>query len=322
MSNVVIVGAGFAGLAAARVLAPQHTVIVVDKGRGVGGRAATRRIDDATLDHGAQFITTHTAEFAEEVEHWATAGVVTPWFHGQVGPHGVTNPDGHVRYRGTPTMNSIPRHLARGLDVRTETTVTALRVEHGRWLVQFDNEVLTADAVILTSPVPQSLALLDAGGVDLADDDRVALETVRYDPCIAVLAVFGGPVELPEPGALRLTDSPIDWMAEHVRKGVSARPAVTFHTTPSFSEQHWDDSHDDIAAAVLGAAPFLDGHTAVATQVHRWRYARPSVLHPAPCLHATNLPPLLFAGDAFDGAKVEGAFLSGRRAAEQMLALI
>jgi predicted NAD/FAD-dependent oxidoreductase len=46
------------------------------------------------------------------------------------------------------------------------------------------------------------------------------------------------------------------------------------------------------------------------------------VLHPAPCLHATNLPPLLFAGDAFDGAKVEGAFLSGRRAAEQMLALI
>jgi predicted NAD/FAD-dependent oxidoreductase len=322
MSNVVIVGAGFAGLAAARVLAPKHTVIVVDKGRGIGGRAATRRIDEATLDHGAQFITTHTAEFAEEVQHWITAGVAAPWFHGQVGPHGVTGSDGHVRYRGTPTMNSIPRHLAAGLDVRTSTTVTALHTENDRWRVQFDDDVLTADAVMLTSPVPQSLALLDAGGVVLDTDDRTALEAVRYDPCIAVLAVYDSPVELPEPGALRLTDSPIDWMAEHVRKGVSARPAVTVHTTASFSEAHWTDSNDDTVAAVLGAAPFLHARAAVATQVHRWRYARPSVLHPAPCLHATNLPPLLFAGDAFDGAKVEGAFLSGRRAAEQLLTLI
>jgi predicted NAD/FAD-dependent oxidoreductase len=322
MSTVVIVGAGLAGLAAAHVLAPHHDVIVVDKGRGVGGRAATRRIGDATLDHGAQFITTHTAEFADEVQEWVVAGVAAPWFHGQVGPHGVTDPDGHVRYRGVPTMNSIPRHLASGLDVRTAHTATSIRNEAARWRVQFDDAHLDADAVLLTPPVPQSLALLDAGGAALSDNDRAALSAVRYDPCIAVMAVFGTAIELPEPGALRLTDSPIDWMAEHVHKGVSALPAVTFHTTAAFSEQHWDDDPEHIAAEVLAAAPFTTAHASTETQVHRWRYARPTVLHPAPFLHATDLPPLLFAGDAFDGAKVEGAFLSGRRAGERLLQLI
>ncbi|MSO32728.1 MAG: FAD-dependent oxidoreductase, partial [Ilumatobacteraceae bacterium] len=56
--RVVVVGAGIAGLTAARALSHAgHSVIVLDKGRSVGGRMATRRIGDATVDHGAQFFT-------------------------------------------------------------------------------------------------------------------------------------------------------------------------------------------------------------------------------------------------------------------------
>jgi renalase len=54
-TDVLIVGAGIAGLAAATDLhAAGRTVLVVDKGRGVGGRLASRRIGAATFDHGAQ----------------------------------------------------------------------------------------------------------------------------------------------------------------------------------------------------------------------------------------------------------------------------
>lgn len=59
--RIVIVGAGLSGLVAARSLAASgHDVSVLDKGRGVGGRLATRRIGDAVLDHGAQFFTVRT----------------------------------------------------------------------------------------------------------------------------------------------------------------------------------------------------------------------------------------------------------------------
>ena len=48
--KITVVGAGLSGLIAARDLASRgHTVVVVDKGRGVGGRLATRRIGDAVF---------------------------------------------------------------------------------------------------------------------------------------------------------------------------------------------------------------------------------------------------------------------------------
>ena len=57
-TDILIIGAGLAGLSAAVELQKAgKQVLVVDKGRGLGGRLAGRRIGDATFDHGAQFMT-------------------------------------------------------------------------------------------------------------------------------------------------------------------------------------------------------------------------------------------------------------------------
>ncbi len=315
--RVVIVGAGVAGLLAARRLRGSYVVVVVDKGRGVGGRMASRRIADATFDHGAQFITAHTPEFAEVVAGWEAVGVVRPWYRGRVGPDGVDDADGHVRFRGVATMNDVAKHLAFGLDVRRGTRVSALARVAGGWILHLDDgSALDADAVLLTPPVPQSLELLAAGDVELDSDDRDALGAIRYDPCIAVLAPLRGASGLPEPGAVDPDVGPIDWMADNHIKGVSSVSAVTIHADAEFSTTHWESTDDVVITELLRGADLDAQAIAPAVQVQRWRYARPAVLHPHRCLVASGVPTLICAGDAFGGAKVEGAALSGIAAGE------
>ena len=127
-ADVLVIGAGMAGLtSAAELQRAGCRVLVLDKGRGVGGRLASRRIEGAAFDHGAQFITARTSRFAELVEEGRRAGVVEEWHRGSF-----EGPDGHARWRGHPAMNAIAKHLAQGLAIRLDTRVRTFQV-HG-WL--------------------------------------------------------------------------------------------------------------------------------------------------------------------------------------------
>ncbi len=322
--RVVVIGAGMAGLTAARVLTPAARVVVVDKGRGVGGRLATRRIGEATFDHGAQFITTHTEEFADAVQGWRRAGSIRPWFTGQVGPDGVppSTRDGHVRYRGAPSMNAIAKQLATGLDVRTGLRAAAVRPSADGWVVETADGDMVTDAVLLTAPMPQTLDLLAAGAVQLPDAVADILAGVRYDPCVAVLAPLRAPHPLPHPGAVAPADGPIDWLADNRAKGVSEVPAVTLHADAAFSHDAWGAGDTEIADRLLEAAGLAAVAVRDAVQVHRWRYARPSVPLTQRCQVVAHPGghggPLVIAGDAFAGSKVEGAHLSGLAAARAL----
>ena len=104
-------------------------------------------------------------------------------------------------------------------------------------------------------------------------------------------------------------------------KGVEGT-AVTVHATAAFSREFWEADDETVAAALLAAAQLGSSAMAGGTQVQRWRYARPVTVHPERCLVTHTEPWLVFAGDAFGGAKVEGAVLSGRAAAERMAAAV
>ena len=317
--KVVVVGAGMAGLTAAHLLSGVAEVVVLDKGRGVGGRLATRRVGEATFDHGAQFITTHTDEVAATITPLVGSGVVAPWFRGRIGPNGVVDPDGHTRFRGAVSMNAIAKALAVGLDVRTASLVSSLVHDGKSWTVVLaDGAELKADGIVVTSPVPQTLALLESGGVVLTPNDADALAVIEYDPCIALMAVLDGPSGLNEPGAVDPASGSIDWMADNFLKGISAVPAVTIHATPEFSRAQWDASDEAITAALLDEAQLESSVIPGSIQILRWRYARPSIEHPERFLRLSDMPPFVCAGDAFGGAKVEGAALSGAAAAQEI----
>ena len=315
-ADVLVIGAGVAGLiAAAELQRAGRSVLVLDKGRGFGGRLASRRIACATFDHGAQFITTRDPRFAAVLEHGRQNGAIEEWCHGFAG-----GADGHTRWRGRPAMSAVAKHLAVGLDLHLEIPVAAVRRAGDRWRAETTTgRTFNAGAVLLTPPVPQSLALLDAGGIVLASEMRTRLAAIEYDRCLAVMAVLDGPSRIPPPGGLTPADGPIAWMADNQLKGISAEPAVTIHATNAFSLEHWDRDREESARALLdAAAPWL-GAGITTFQVHGWRYSKPMRVDQAPCVLVSQSPPLVLAGDAFAGPRVEGAALSGWAAAEAIL---
>jgi predicted NAD/FAD-dependent oxidoreductase len=315
-TDVLIIGAGMAGLtAAAELQRAGRRVCVLDKGRGVGGRLASRRIGEASFDHGAQFITTRDPRFGAALEGWRQTGVVEEWCRGFA-----ERADGHPRWRGKPSMNSVAKLLARGLDVRLEQQVVALHWGQDQWRAETKTgEVYSASAVVLTPPVPQSLALMAAGGFELPAEMCTRLAAIDYERCLAVMAVLEGPSRLPPPGGLAPAEGPIAWIADNQTKGVSAAPAVTIHATHGFSLEHWDADRLASGRQLLEAAAEWLGAGIRTFQVHGWRYSKPMRVHEQACVIVSPSPRLVLAGDAFAGPKVEGAALSGWAAAEAIL---
>lgn len=298
-----------AGLTAARIL-QEHGVHVtlLEKSRGVGGRMATRRVAESRFDHGTQFFTVRDQRFGAAVAQWQDAGFVVPWF----------TQDGHARYRGAEGMKGIAKRLACGLDVRLETSVEQIHAEGCGWRVATAaGSELHADALILTAPAPQSMALCQTFLDQLSMEIPLILESIAFDPCIAVMAVLQeGGSRLPEAGFVRPPAGPVAWIADNTQKGVSAGPpALTIHADAEFSRMHWDaDSGLVVKMLMESARPYWDGNV-VETSVQRWRYSQPIATHTEPCLYTRRPAPLAFAGDAFGGPRVEGAFLSGVAAA-------
>ncbi len=354
--DVLILGAGLCGLKAAGDLHhAKRRVRVLDKGRGVGGRAATRRWDGVPVDHGAQFFTVRTWTFWTQVARWLAHGVCMKWADGfhqwKDDGQGLRPPDpdadSHPRYACPAGMSALAKSLSHALPpdrIRLGARVTALRVvddEWGRyWRAEIegaspDDLPPTARTVVLTLPVPQALALLESSGLlDTLDADALhELQAVEVAPTLAVLV--RGLALRPEWKGIQLRDATLSWIGadSDKRRDAGGEPAAdlpteqvfVLHGSAEFSRRWQDGDLDEAARLLVARAGEIVGDWITHLpdrQVHRWRYA--SVPHglddwAGMRLSKVGEPALFLAGDAFLGAKIEGAYLSGREVAKVIL---
>jgi renalase len=323
--SCVVVGAGISGLLAAKTLKEEAwTITVLDKSRGVGGRMATRRVGEGNFDHGAQFFTVRGERFASLVQEWLGAGVATEWTRGFADSEGRPNEDGYPRYRGAEGMTSIPKYIARGLDVRTGERAVRVDDNDDGWEVVCESGSRAAgNALVLTAPVPQALDLASSGSFSLPDGARRHLERVSYAPCLALMVLLDDSPGVPEPGGMQIKGEPLDWIGDNRRKGISEAPALTVHAGPEWSRSHFEDEEMEITEYLISRAGDHLGAclapAVVETSLARWRYSWVTNPHPDPRLVVSDDPPLVFCGDGFGQPKVEGAALSGLAAADHLL---
>jgi len=311
--TTVIIGAGLSGLLVAReLLARGRKVMVLDKSRGVGGRMSTKRVGNAVFDQGAQFFTTRDEQFEAMVTSWSEGGFVERWAGGD-----------RERWVARPSMTGLAKALAKDVPVMLGQKVQSIQFHDcGCWEIEVEGEgLLCAERMVMSSPVPQSLAILDAGHVKLPADVRVGLDRCAYHPCLALMLVLDRPSDL-SPEGLKLTEGPVRWVADNVKKGVAqgAPAALTVHLEQGFSEEHYSDSEEEIWALVEGSLrPILGDAVVDSRRLHRWKFSEPKTLHRKRCEWVPEMN-LGFCGDGFGGPRVEGAAISGMALARQIIA--
>ncbi|MCP6758121.1 MAG: FAD-dependent oxidoreductase [Fischerella sp. CENA71] len=319
--SYLVIGGGMSGLIAATVLRDRHMqVTVVDKGRAIGGRMATRRIQNAQygegiFDYGAQYFTVQNSRFQTLVNSWIQEGIVK---QGSLNNHILSR---EIYYRGISSNRAIAHYLAKNLDVHTNTKVIKFTWLDDYWQVQTEtNDTFSADVLLLTPPLPQTLELLERSQIQLPAQTKHRLEQIVYYRCIAVLALLSQPSQIPNPGGMQLDGNILSWIACNQKKGISPQGnAVTLLANSEFSETHWEADNAVITNQLFEAASPWLGSSVIDYQVHRWRYSQPQTVYGEPYLLLTEPGPIVICGDAFIQPDVEGAVLSGLAAADYLL---
>ncbi|PYE44006.1 hypothetical protein DFI02_103159 [Rhizobium sp. PP-F2F-G20b] len=318
--RVAIIGAGMAGLTLARALAGHATVRIFEKSKGIGGRMATRRIEDISFDHGAQYFTVRDPRFRDMLDAAAADGAVERWNRDIVLLPAAPQNDPRAkdaRYVGKPGMNALPKWMARDCDITFNAEMSSISGTPGNWTVTTKaGEDGPFDWIVATAPAPQSAALLPP-----AFAHHAALHTTGMNACFTLMMTLHPGAATPF-AAARLDDPVINWISRNDTKpGRDDAPCLVVNAGPEWSDRHVEAPLESLRAQMLEAVRRyipLEAAEAESAVIKRWRYA--NVARPAgqPFL-LDREQQLASCGDWCIAGRVEAAFQSASQLADALL---
>lgn len=343
MFDVAVIGAGVAGLTVAQQLQQAgYAVVAIDKSRGVGGRAATRRLHGTRADHGLRYLEP-TGEMSQQlVKALCDRNILLLWTdtvwgtgHGAFGiGHGKeSNQSAIPRYVAPEGMSAIAKFLATGIEIRLNQRVQAIIPTSDKsWRLSFEANTdnvpeLTAKAVVVAIPAPQALTILEPLAetvLSAAFLDR--LRSVEFDPCLSVIAGYPADKQpsLESKAVVFSDNSDLAWIGlDSSKRPGSGMPVFLIQSSAEFAKLYLEAQDlNPVAQHLLGRAaaelmiPWLD--TPDWFQIHKWRYAFPSRPLERSYLDAETPLPLICCGDWCGGNLLESALISGLAAAEEI----
>lgn len=321
--RIAIIGAGMAGLGAARALVQhEHSVTLFDKNTVPGGRVASESQEGFVFDTGAQnFATAGSSLDAVIHSELDTADLIR--IEKPIFTH-----DGHHTQPGNSRVNSNPRYtyrtgnqtlpllLAKGLDIQFGSNVDQLSKAGNSVVI---NEQLY-DGLILTAPVPQSSFLLWSLG------EKRPTAQAKFRSCLSVQLGYDFELDLPFHAAIDPDGTtPLQWIGIESIKSPNRAPignsAVVAQLGGSFSQSAWLWTDSQIIQQSTGQLATLFGQKMlrpVFSNVKKWKYSQPEEIAMFDTVN-NHQRQIIVAGDGLMGGRTELAFESGLRAAYQIM---
>lgn len=240
MADVVVVGAGIAGLTLARLLSENGaTVQVLDKAAYPGGRLSSRTVAGRLVDTGPTGFQVTDPEVAGVLQRLAPDALSCQLSGGRW----------DFSYRSS--ARAVAAELATGLDYR-------------KVLVNLLADVGQHTHVVLTPPAPQVQTIGSRSGIEHA-----GLAAITYEKRLVLLAACDPSTTLP---ADRASDVFSD--VRLVRGRAGAEVAVVGLANPLWSARHFDaDASVTEAELVVELREVVPGLSVSNSILKRWRYA-------------------------------------------------
>lgn len=322
--RVAVVGAGVAGLAAARTLGREgHEVTIFEKSGAVGGRVASLQIGPYLFDTGATSIAPRgkalERAMLHELDQSDLVALSKPVYtvqYGRISP-GDTAKAKIQRYVYRSGNVRLPEMLAAGLDVRLGAPIDRIREIERCYEVAGERY----EAVVVSAPIPETEEILTS----LGDPRRFA--NARYRPCLSVMLAYAVDAgDRPYHALLEPEQRhPLTWLSFESVKSPGRAPeghsALVAQLSPAASVSLFDDTDADVVAeTAVHVARLLgpDFAAPVASAVVRWRYSQPET---TALFETVNRPGqrAVVASDGVMGGRVEYAYESGVMAARLLM---
>lgn len=321
--DVTIIGAGIAGIMAANTLQKEgiKDIHVIEKSKSVGGRLATRRIENGKADHGAQFFTVRTSTLQEYANDWVEKGWVKHWFG-----------EPYPRYTSVDGMNHLVKRLSENIQVTLQAKVMDIQEVSGGFQVTLDNdETFKTGAILITAPVPQAVELLQRNTLTLDDEQFKELSHIQFQSALVGLFTLSEKTSLPSNGHVdEGLPEGVERVVDHQKKGISNSPVVSVYMRGDWSDHHFPHQDDMTLRAIKeSVSDYIDPLNVKGEQLKKWRYAQARSIINQSFVNVHEVLPLYVAGDAFlrpdDQAgrtRFESAFLSGIDAGKQIATMV
>lgn len=287
-----MVGAGLSGVGCALALADSgKAALLLEKSRGVSGRAASRMRDGVVYDFGANFIDLATPGLDALMSRIPLDGLVyLPPLTGVFKEDGVVMcgdelPRNRISFEAGINALAKRIHALSGVPIVTQTRIVRIEGRPRSWTLHDATGGMWGPYahVVLTAPAPQTLELLETHPEAIPQCVLEGLRDVSYQAQFSVVLVLEGDVPVPNRTAALLNidrKHPITWLTfEHKKRG-HAPPGVSVlvaQMAPSWTMQHYNDDAKALYANVLALVQQLVGPLPelLWADHQRWRYALP-----------------------------------------------
>lgn len=304
-TDYLILGCGLTGSLIARML-NEHgkNVHVIDKGRGVGGRVASRRRGTTAES---------VVHFNHGVSNFSAKQILSSsWFEKLIEEKILeVSDDENVFALPLPATDMI-KFLLRGVPITLNEKVTTVQTSNGKWdLLTESGHLFRGRLLVMTPPLPQSLNLIRPL---LTESLAKEMDAVAYTKSMVLIATVDSEQ------AERLQTFMPEFLLRFQVEERKNRTSVMMELKPELADKFFDENDEKIAENLR---EIFDDIILQDLDIKRWRYARVAKSLPYPCLQFSDRPRGLIAGDAFgsmDHQDFERAWISAETLVQDLLA--